>query len=68
MKQGRFLLKSFAKIEGLPVAAVLAVLYAVLIVSAPTCLYRIPDLYVFLADGPSCVGLCIGSHTGDHCR
>ncbi len=36
MKQGTFLLKSFAKIEGLPVAAVLVLLYAVLIVSAPT--------------------------------
>ncbi len=36
MKQGSSLLKTFLKIEGLPVAAVLAILYAILIVSAPT--------------------------------
>jgi simple sugar transport system permease protein len=35
MKQGSSLLKFLARIEGLPVAAVLAVLYAVLIVAAP---------------------------------
>ncbi len=35
MKQGKSLLKFLARIEGLPVAAVLAVLYTVLIIAAP---------------------------------